>query len=663
MFADVGSTVGDNAFGSFELVSGVWTYTLNNAAVQDLDAGDSVVDTITYTASDGSTQQITVTINGADDAAVIGGVHTDSITEDGTTASGTLTISDVDGDDNPVFADVGSTVGDNAFGSFELVSGVWTYTLNNAAVQDLDAGDSVVDTITYTASDGSTQQITVTINGADDAAVIGGVHTDSITEDGTTASGTLTISDVDGDDNPVFADVGSTVGDNAFGSFELVSGVWTYTLNNAAVQDLDAGDSVVDTITYTASDGSTQQITVTINGADDAAVIGGVHTDSITEDGTTASGTLTISDVDGDDNPVFADVGSTVGDNAFGSFELVSGVWTYTLNNAAVQDLDAGDSVVDTITYTASDGSTQQITVTINGADDAAVIGGVHTDSITEDGTTASGTLTISDVDGDDNPVFADVGSTVGDNAFGSFELVSGVWTYTLNNAAVQDLDAGDSVVDTITYTASDGSTQQITVTINGADDAAVIGGVHTDSITEDGTTASGTLTISDVDGDDNPVFADVGSTVGDNAFGSFELVSGVWTYTLNNAAVQDLDAGDSVVDTITYTASDGSTQQITVTINGADDAAVIGGVHTDSITEDGTTASGTLTISDVDGDDNPVFADVGSTVGDNAFGSFELVSGVWTYTLNNAAVQDLDAGDSVVDTITYTASDAAPNK
>ena len=57
-FNDVGTTVGDNAYGSFVLSSGVWTYTLDQSAVQGLDAGDVVSDTITYMASDGSTQQI-----------------------------------------------------------------------------------------------------------------------------------------------------------------------------------------------------------------------------------------------------------------------------------------------------------------------------------------------------------------------------------------------------------------------------------------------------------------------------------------------------------------------------------------------------------------------------------------------------------------------------
>ena len=58
-------------------------------------------------------------------------------------------------------------------------------------------------------------------------------------------------------------------------------------------------------------------------------------------------------------------------------------------------------------------------------------------------------------------------------------------------------------------------------------------------------------------------------STAGDNGFGSFELTGGTWTYTLDQSAVQDLDAGDVVNDTITFTATDGSTQVVTVAITG----------------------------------------------------------------------------------------------
>ena len=107
-----------------------------------------------------------------------------------------------------------------------------------------------------------------------------------------------------------------------------------------------------------------------------------------------------------------------------------------------------------------------------------------------------------------------------------------------------------------------------------------MVTGVFTGAVTEgnlgDVTTASGTIAISDVDGDDNPTFAD--TTVA-GSFGSLVLVGGAWTYALDQSAVQDLDAGDVVNDTLTLTASDGTTQNITIAITGTDDAPVVTGV------------------------------------------------------------------------------------
>ncbi|MCP4432569.1 MAG: hypothetical protein GY806_16465, partial [Gammaproteobacteria bacterium] len=89
--------------------------------------------------------------------------------------------------------------------------------------------------------------------------------------------------------------------------------------------------------------------------------------------------------------------------------------------------------------------------------------------------------------------------------------------------------------------------------------------------------TATGSISISDVDDDDSPSFADVASTASDNGYGNFEITGNAWTYTLNNAhaAVQTLDVGETLNDTYTFTATDGSTQVVTVTINGAEDVSV----------------------------------------------------------------------------------------
>ncbi|KKA44824.1 VCBS domain-containing protein, partial [Salinivibrio sp. KP-1] len=104
------------------------------------------------------------------------------------------------------------------------------------------------------------------------------------------------------------------------------------------------------------------------------------------------------------------------------------------------------------------------------------------------------------------------------------------------------------------------------------------------------------------------------------------------------------------MTDTITLTASDNTQQDIVITITGTDDLPEVTGNFTGSVTEGNVgdaavTASGTIAISDVDGDDAPTFADVTQA---GTYGSLDLVNGSWTYTLDQSAVQNLDAGDEV---------------
>jgi VCBS repeat-containing protein len=117
-----------------------------------------------------------------------------------------------------------------------------------------------------------------------------------------------------------------------------------------------------------------------------------------------------------------------------------------------------------------------------------------------------------------------------------------------------------------------------VTVTINGAEDTAVIGGTASGTVNAGGPlTDTGQLIITDADAGDNPVnFADVAATAGDSGYGTFAMTGGTWTYTLDTAqaAVQALQAGETLIDTHTFTASDGSAQVVTVTISGADTGA-----------------------------------------------------------------------------------------
>ncbi len=685
-FIDVAATAGSNGYGTFEISGNTWTYTLDNSHsdVQALDVSESLTDSYTFTATDGSTRTVTVTIEGAEDASVTGGTNTGTVAEDGSlTASNTLSISDVDTSDNPVsFIDVAATAGINGYGTFEISGNTWTYTLDNthSDVQALDESESLTDSYTFAATDGSTRTVTVTIEGAEDASVTGGTNTGTVAEDGSlTASNTLSISDVDTSDNPVsFIDVAATAGTNGYGTFEISGNTWIYTLDNthSDVQALDVSESLTDSYTFTATDGSTRTVTVTIEGAEDASVTGGTNTGTVAEDGSlTASNTLSISDVDTLDNPVsFIDVAATAGSNGYGTFEISGNTWIYTLDNshANVQALDVSESLTDSYTFTATDGSTRTVTVTIEGAEDASVTGGTNTGTVAEDGSlTASNTLSISDVDTSDNPVsFIDVAATAGSNGYGTFEISGNTWIYTLDNshADVQALDVSESLTDSYTFTATDGATRTVTVTIDGAEDASVIGGTNTGTVAEDGSlTASNTLSISDVDTSDNPVsFIDVAATAGSNGYGTFEISGNSWTYTLDNshADVQALDVSESLTDSYTFTATDGATRTVTVTIDGAEDASVIGGTNTGTVAEDGSlTASNTLSISDVDTSDNPVsFIDVAATAGSNGYGTFEISGNSWTYTLDNSHsdVQALDVSESLTDSYTFTATDGA---
>ena len=63
--------------------------------------------------------------------------------------------------------------------------------------------------------------------------------------------------------------------------------------------------------------------------------------------------------------------------------------------------------------------------------------------------------------------------------------------------------------------------------------------------------------------------------------YGTFSIdAAGAWTYTLNdaNADVQALNTGGTLHELVTVATADGTTQVIDITINGANDAAVITG-------------------------------------------------------------------------------------
>ncbi|PWY28137.1 hypothetical protein VV86_25150, partial [Vibrio vulnificus] len=130
------------------------------------------------------------------------------------------------------------------------------------------------------------------------------------------------------------------------------------------------------------------------------------------------------------------------------------------------------------------------------------------------------------------------------------------------------------SKVESFTVTSVDGTPQVVKVTINGTNDAATIAGdtaVVADE-TDAALTLSGTLTSEDVDNTDNSFTA---KTI-EGTNGTFSIdANGAWTF-VANSAFNEMNVGDSKVESFTVTSVDGTPQVVKVTINGTNDAATI---------------------------------------------------------------------------------------
>src|SRR5205085_359174 len=187
---------------------------------------------------------------------------------------------------------------------------------------------------------------------------------------------------------------------------------------------------------------------------------------------------------------------------------------------------------------------------------------------------------------------------------------------------------------------------------IQGTDDAAVLTTAAV-SLTETNAalTTGGTLIITDVDS--AQTFVPQTNLAGAN--GTFSIAAnGAWTYTANSA-YDGLNIGQSVSDTFTVSAADGTASTVQVTINGTNDAAVVSSA-TMALAETNAplSASGNLTVSDVD--DPSAFVAQTNVAG--TYGTFSIAAnGAWSYTANSA-YDYLNVGQSVSDTFTVAAAD-----
>ncbi|VVB43594.1 hypothetical protein RHAL8_00779 [Beijerinckiaceae bacterium RH AL8] len=428
-------------------------------------------------------------------------------------------------------------------------------------------------------------------------------------------------------DIPV-ASTGSTIA-GSHGELTIATdGSYAYTVaqSDPAVNALNPTQTLTDTFHYTIQDTgglqSSAAITVTIHGADDAPT---AHADAVsaTEAGgvnnaipgtnpsfnvvTGANETIaTGADTDPDNGDTLTVVGVAAGTTAaflaaganadiagtYGTIHInTDGSSTYTVNQAAANGLAAGQSATDTFSYTVQDSggldSTTQVTVTVNGANDAPTAN-PDTATATEAGGTANGTpgangtgnvltndidpdtgdtLTVQGVEAGSHPA-AMVSGNVGSGVAGQYGTITvngdGTYSYAVNNAnaTVDALNAGQHLTDTFTYTIHDNggltSTSTVAVTINGADDAPV-------AFNDSATVTSGmqaSVNLLDNDTDVDTPHANLNAVV--NAQPSHGSVvvnaNGTFTYTASNGYIG--------ADSFTYHDSDGTLSSNVATVN-----------------------------------------------------------------------------------------------
>ncbi|MGE8690792.1 MAG: VCBS domain-containing protein [Achromobacter sp.] len=483
-----------------------------------------------------------------------------------------------------------------------------------------DAGESFRMDFTQALSDFKLNVAEVKGTGALEITVWSGAQSKTISVPVTSASGAIHITkEMLAQGVPSFTEFDSieiTAGPGVRMSF-LTTGSYTESVP-AGPMDFTVG------VTGTDGDGDKVNTEFDVTSAAEAAVTNA--TNKVAEaTGDTVSGSMQISAalgivsvaVNGVDvtkatnaNPVSLTTGK--GTLKVTGYDPVTGKLTYTYTEKGKsQDHSHGkDSVHDDFTVTvknaAGHGSSGSLTIQITDTAPEAkpdtasvtedkdlqatgnVITGAGADAVGADATTVVGVAK-----GAANPNKAVEGNvdTQVSGTYGTITIhADGSYTYTLNNAdpRVNALGQGDKLSDVFSYTIrdSDGdfSTTTITITINGTNDVPVMTNDFR-SVTEDvnvtggNLTVKGAVTINDPDAGqssfDTATLKFANSTHGGGPLGAIVMKpDGTYTYQVDNAAVQFLKAGESIVETYTVASADGSaTSTISITINGVNDA------------------------------------------------------------------------------------------
>ncbi len=206
-----------------------------------------------------------------------------------------------------------------------------------------------------------------------------------------------------------------------------------------------------------------------------------------------------------------------------------------------------------------ADGTSQVLTVTMTGTNDASVITGTATAALTETNVAQTTGATLTATDPDSPASFVAQTNVAGSNGFGKFSIdAAGAWTYTMDSAH-DEFVGGQTYTDSITVATSDGTTQIVTVTMTGTNDAAVITGHRQRGTDRD---ERGAVHRRHAQRDrcrQLRAFVAQTNVAGSNGFGKFSIdAAGAWTYTMDSAH-DEFVGGQTYTDSITVATADGT--------------------------------------------------------------------------------------------------------
>ena len=746
--------------------TGAYAYVPNDSAIEA--AKSSVSDSFTLAVSDGSasaTQTLTTSISGADDApslaALSGFSFNDSAADDSfSNATGTATGSERDAADTLVYSINGESA-DNGLAGYDVAragtygklylnsgTGAYAYVPDDSAIEALKSSAS--ESFTLAVTDGNTsasQTLTASINGAEDtpslATLSGFTFTDTSANDSfSNATGTATGSERDSGDTLAYSITGGSA-DNGLAGYDLArtgtygklylnssNGNYAYVPDDSAIEGTKT--SATEDFTLSVTDGTgtaTQTLTASIAGLNDtpslATLTGFSFTDSSGDDSfSNVTGTASGSDLDNGETLTYAITGGSA-DSGLAGYDLArtgtygklylnsgSGNYAYVPDDSAIEG--SKTSVSEDFTLSVSDGSansTQTLTATINGADDAtslaALTGFSFTDTSGDDSfSNATGTATGSDRDTSDTLTYAITGGSA-DSSLAGYDLArtgtygklhlnssSGNYAYVPDDSAIEG--SKSSVGEDFILSVTDGNTtasQRLTASITGVNDSLSVASLTAISITDtaaadsfSATTAS--VSASDRDSADTLSYAITGGSADtsesgfthsrNGSYGQLFINSstGAYKFIPEGTAVQQLTASASEDFTVRVTAgSETIDRTLTANVAGANDTPVFNAISAFSITDttaDDTFAkgSGTFTASERDSGQTVTFSAASQQVipGDPNFthgvqGTYGMLmfnanTGAYEYEPTDLLVNALR--NDATDSFTMTASDSA---